>query len=274
VTTNIEWVARPGTTPESWNPVAGCSKVSEGCANCYAERMARRLKAMGVPQYRDVVDEDGWTGEIVTVPSQLEKPLRWREPRTVFACSMSDLFHPDVPEDWIWSVIEVMWKADRHTFMLLTKRAARMVDVLSHSMWFLNEPPQNIWLGVTAENQTQANMRVQTLLELRNTAVLFASLEPLLEEVDLWPNLIPIRRLGGPDHVSLDWVIVGGESGPGARRCDPAWVRRVLEDCEIASVPAFVKQMGSTWAREQGLRGKGGDPAEWPDGLKKRRWPR
>jgi len=225
----IEW------TDESWNPVVGCTKVSAGCVNCYAERMARRLRSIGHKQYYDVVDLDGWTGKVNLVESALDKPLRWRKPRTVFVCSMSDLFHDAVPDEFIWRVIEVAWKAKRHTFQILTKRPARMLDTLTRSAWWNNDTPPNIWLGVSVENQATADDRIPLLLGTP-AAVRFVSYEPALGPIEI-----------GEHYHGIDWLICGGESGPGARPIHPDWARSARDQCVEADVPYFFKQWGE-WA--------------------------
>lgn len=235
MSTKIEW------TDETWNPVTGCSKVSPGCKNCYAERMAKRLAGrFGYP-------EKPHSFNVTLQPDRLEEPLRWRKPRMVFVCSMSDLFHPEVPEEYIWKVIEVAWKAKDHIFQILTKRPERMREVLTSSCWWNNATPQNIWLGVTAENQETANERIPVLLSTP-AAVRFVSVEPILG-----PILFRIssgyglgwlkagNAAGGP---SLDWVIAGGETGPSARAPNPEWVRDLRDQCIFSAVPFFFKSWG------------------------------
>jgi len=208
----IEW------TESTWNPCTGCSKISSGCKNCYAERMALRLQAAGSPNYRN--------GFRVTLHKHvLDAPLRWRQPRTIFVNSMSDLFHKDIPFDFIESVFQVMCKASHHRFQVLTKRSSRLTELAGQLPW-----PQNLWMGVTVENADY----VSRIDDLRKTAasVKFLSCEPLLG---------PIPRL---DLEGIDWVIVGGESGPGARPMDPKWVIDIRDQCLAAGVPFFFKQWG------------------------------
>ncbi len=245
MSTKIEW------TDETWNPVTGCTKVSRGCAHCYAERMARRLAGrFGYPEAPNHFD-------VTLQPDRLEEPLHWRKPRRVFVCSMSDLFHDDVPKDFIWRVIEMGWRAKQHIFQILTKRPERMLDVLTHSMWWVNDTPQNIWLGVSAENQKAADERIPLLLQCP-AAVRLVSIEPMLERIDLRhiqkSNLVEIdaltgnhgvkRPLSGKSNAKLDWVIVGGESGPGARPMHPDWVRDIRDQCNDWGVSFFLKQRG------------------------------
>ena len=248
MTTRIEWVARPGTTPESWNPITGCTKVSQGCRNCYAERMARRLAGrFGYPEVPHHFD-------VTLHPDKLDDPLHWRKPRTVFVCSMSDLFHEDVPDEFIWRVIEKCYEAEQHTFQILTKRPQRALDILTRSAWWNNDTPQNIWLGVTAENQKQADLRIPILLQIP-AAVRFVSCEPLLGSVDLWPCLDPQHFepiYYDRSNPTLDWVIVGGESGPGARPMHPQWARDIRDQCQAAGVPFFMKQCGAWRPTEPG----------------------
>jgi protein gp37 len=248
MSTKIEWA------DVTWNPVTGCTAVSEGCAHCYAERMAHRLAGrFGYPAQPHEFD-------VTLHEDRLEEPLHWRKARRVFVCSMSDLFHPDVPEDYIWRVIETCWKAKPHTFMILTKRSARMLDVLSKSMWWLNDTPDNIWLGVTVENQARADERIPILLEIP-APVHFVSIEPMLGPVTLQGGNVP-EDPDGPwseDEPSydfaylrgvsndrrIDWVIAGGETGPGARLMKREWAESLLDQCQSAGVPFFYKGAGT-----------------------------
>lgn len=216
----IEW------TEATWNPVTGCTKVSEGCRNCYAERMAVRLQAMGQPNYVN--------GFKLTVHEHaLGIPLSWKTPRVIFVNSMSDLFHEDVPDDFILRAFDVMARIERHRFQILTKRSARMLQIAPRLPW-----SEHIWLGVSVENADYLH-RVDDLRET-SAAVRFLSLEPLLG---------PLRGL---DLSGINWVIVGGESGPGARPMDPRWVSDVRDQCVAASVPFFFKQWGGTNKRKAG----------------------
>ena len=208
----IEW------TEVTWNPVTGCTKLSEGCRNCYAERMARRLQAMGQESYRD-----GF--RVACHESMLERPLSWRTPRVVFVNSMSDLFHEAVPIEFIERVFDVMARARQHTFQILTKRAERLAALAPRLEW-----PSNVWMGVTVEHET-CRERIEHL-RLVPAMVRFLSLEPLLG---------PLRRL---NLDGIGWVIVGGESGPGARSMDEAWVLDLKLQCASARVPFFFKQWG------------------------------
>lgn len=217
---HIEW------TSATWNPVTGCTKVSPGCLHCYAERMARRLRDAGMVKYRN-----GFT--LTVHPEILEEPLAWRKPQMVFTCSMSDLFHQDVPTEFIQSVFDVMERADWHQFQVLTKRAARLAELVPVLRW-----PENVWVGVTVENQDYKD-RIDFLRTVP-ASIRFLSLEPLLG---------PMQSL---DLSGIDWVIVGGESGPGARRLDPAWVREIRDQCTDASVPFFFKQWGGVFKKRNG----------------------
>lgn len=211
--TSIEW------TQATWNPVTGCTKVSPGCKHCYAERMARRLHAMGQPRYAD--------GFRLTLQDDLvEQPLRWRTPRRIFVNSMSDLLHPDVPEEFIRRVFRTMEKAHWHQFQILTKRPERL-DALNSFDW-----PANVWMGVSVENEDYI-WRIEHLRAVP-AAVRFLSLEPLLG---------PLRAL---PLAGIHWVIVGGESGPRARPMDPEWVRQIRSRCLERGVPFFFKQWGGT----------------------------
>lgn len=210
--TQIEW------TDKTWNPVTGCNKVSPGCKHCYAEVMAARLKAMGQPNYRN-----GF--ELTLQPQNLELPLRWKKPQTIFVNSMSDLFHKDIPLDYIRQVFSTMERAHWHRFQVLTKRAERLEELAPSLPW-----PENVWMGVSVETEKYA-YRID---HLRRTPakVKFLSLEPLLGPL---PNL-DLRGIG--------WVIVGGESGPGARPMEASWVIDLRNQCLAAKVPFFFKQWG------------------------------
>ena len=208
----IEW------TESTWNPVTGCTKASEGCLNCYAERMAKRLKAMGQANYAN-----GF--EVTMHPNVLEYPLKWKKSQVIFVNSMSDLFHEDVPLEFIRQIFDVMKRADWHTFQILTKRAKRLEELAPLLDW-----PQNVWMGVTVENASCA-YRIDRLRTVP-AAVLFLSMEPLLSAVD-------DMNLEG-----IGWVIVGGESGPGARPIQKQWVRGIRKQCREAKVPFFFKQWG------------------------------
>jgi len=208
----IEW------TDSTWNPVTGCSKISAGCLNCYAERMAKRLKAMGQPNYRN--------GFKVTCHDHvLDYPLRWRKPRKIFVNSMSDLFHEDIPDEYIVRIFEIMNKASWHNFQILTKRIERVAKISERLHW-----SPNIWLGATVENH-ECRDRITTLVSIP-ASVKFLSMEPLLSAV---PNL----SLDG-----LDWIIVGGESGPGSRPMSYEWVEDIRKQCEVDGIPFFFKQWG------------------------------
>jgi len=208
----IEW------THSTWNPVTGCSKISAGCKNCYAERMARRLRLMGQPNYRD-----GF--EVTLHEHVLELPLKWRKPRVIFVNSMSDLFHGSVPLEFIERVFRVMVQAEQHTFQVLTKRSGRLRQLNGNLPW-----ARNIWMGVSVETPEY----ISRIDDLRNSdaAAKFLSIEPLLAAM-------PKLNLEG-----IDWVIVGGESGPRARPVDPAWVIDIRDQCLDADIPFFFKQWG------------------------------
>lgn len=216
----IEW------TESTWNPITGCTKISAGCMNCYAERMAKRLHAMGNENYRN--------GFKVTLhPHVLEKPLRWKQPQSIFVNSMSDLFHEKVPLDFIQQVFDVMRRASWHRFQVLTKRSERLLDVHRQIDW-----PENVWMGVTVEN-ADCIYRIE---HLRNTNafIKFLSLEPLL------------GSLNDLNLSDIDWVIAGGESGPGARPIEPDWVKAVRDQCLESNVPFFFKQWGGVNKKKNG----------------------
>lgn len=375
----IEW------TDETWNPVTGCTKVSQGCKNCYAESVAQRFWASHYSPVRmSDADMDGHEyrprkfTDVQTHADRLDQPLRWRKPRRVFVNSMSDLFHEAVPAEFLDQVFAIMGLAVKHQFQVLTKRPERMRAYLNNDAttlrvlarmqagarvlgggvdlhWeidgMLGFQLPNVWLGVSCEDQATADQRIPLLLDTP-AAVRFVSCEPLLGPIDLglqsatcsccerWPSRwVRLHRPVGPDmrqlvgdrdHVAdagihraasnrhgalsvrtprgllgikpaefeclppVDWVIVGGESGAGARPCDVAWIRSIVEQCKVAGVACFVKQLGgravfendvSGFTRKDGrpdMRGlslglhdpKGGDPAEWPEDLRVREWPK
>ena len=216
----IEW------TDATWNPVTGCSKVSPGCKNCYAERLAARLKAMGNPRYNNNFD-------LTLHADQLTLPLRWKQPKKIFVNSMSDLFHEDVPDEFILKAFEVMAKAHWHLFQILTKRAERLGEIAPQLPW-----PSNIWQGVSVEN-ADYSWRIQHLRRVP-AKVRFISVEPLLGPI---PNL-PLK--------GISWVIVGGESGPNHRNIDISWVRDIRDQCLHTNVPFFFKQWGGATSKAGG----------------------
>lgn len=336
---SIEW------TDRTWNPVRGCSVVSPGCHRCYAMKQAHRFSGLGrAYEGLTKLTSAGpqWTGVIRTVDAELLEPLSWRKPQRVFVNSMSDLFHDDVPDAFIDRVFAVMAARSIHTFQILTKRADRMRAYMSDPLRHLtvieawsrtlprranrttiaNWPLPNVWLGVSVEDQKHADERIPQLLQTP-AAVRFISAEPLLGRVDLadlsvdaytkfdaltghkeWPSVVSWsdNSDSGP---RLDWVIVGGESGAGARPFDVEWARSVVQQCRAADVPVFVKQLGSfpvvdneencatlaphvgkgtnkrapstwrePWPWVPTLRDrKGGDMAEWPEDLRVRQFP-
>jgi len=223
-TTTIEW------TEETWNPVTGCSKVSAGCANCYAEKMAHRLKAMGAAGY-----DNGF--ELTLLPERLQQPLRKKKPTRFFVNSMSDLFHEDVPDKFLDDVFAVMRQTPQHTYQILTKRAYRLPQYFGSQ-----KLPSNIWLGVTVEDQASGIPRIDHLRNV-DAAIRFLSVEPLLED------------LGKFDLTDIHWVIVGGESGPNARPMNQDWVLSIKEQCEKSGSAFFFKQWG-TWGIDRVKRNK------------------
>lgn len=315
-------------TDATWNPIFGCSKVSPGCAHCYAETFAlTRMK--GKREYTGLP----WTPEnaeanVQLRPARLDQPLRWKRPRRIFVNSLSDLFHERVPDDFILQVFDVMRRStynggagagtirdaehEGHVFQVLTKRPERMAAFVSRLRWDgetlhldgggsqFTDPA--IWLGTSVENQHWADIRIPQLLDTP-AAVRFLSCEPLLGEVDLdrmilSPHVTEVRgclyalrcsACGAPDagpyctwcghgqdveRPSIDWVIVGGESGPGHRPMEAEWVDQLREQCAKARVPFFMKQTGATLAQEMGLKQrKGDDPAEWPEKWRVQQWP-
>ncbi|NDY56224.1 phage Gp37/Gp68 family protein [Desulfovibrio sulfodismutans] len=275
----IEWC------DATWNPVVGCSRISPGCDHCYASRMACRLAQIPTAphQYREVVDQDNqaWNGRTEFVTSAMEQPFRWKRGRHIFVGSMTDLFHPSTPDEWLDRIFAVMALTARHRFLLLAKRPERMRDYmtqvtpqrLAHAatelqgeeaakvvLAVLNDtlcgvrnvgwPMRHVWLGVTAEDQARADERIPILRDTP-AVVRFVSFEPLLGQVDCRRFLVPLRReitpRGRENVVSppgVNWAICGGESGPGARPMHPDWVRGLRGQCQDADVPFFFKSWG------------------------------
>lgn len=305
--TTIEW------TEQTWNPTTGCDRTSPGCDRCYALTMAKRLKGMGSAKYQNDGDpKTSGPGFGITMhPRTLTDPLRWRKPGRVFVNSMSDLFHAGVTDDFIAHAFAVMALTPQHTYQLLTKRHGRMRSLLS-SQEFLRQvddhrehtrpgcgdfdwPLPNVWLGVSVEDQKWADIRIPALLDTP-AAVRFLSCEPLLGPVRLthqdhtgherdydgdWICLdcstdeehVPWRTVS-PTTLGIDWVIVGGESGPGARSFDPQWAADLIRDSRLVGAAPFVKQLGSVWARTNNATDtKGGKPDDWPADLRVREYP-
>jgi protein gp37 len=281
--TSIEW------TDKVWNPTTGCDRVSPGCDNCYALTMAKRLKGMGSAKYQNDGDPrtSGPGFGITEHPDTLATPFSWREPRKVFVNSMSDLFHAGVSDEFVAEVFAVMALVQRHTFQVLTKRPGRLRSLLgspnfvrrvrdmtedSRAGRHLDWPLPNVWLGVSVEDQKRADLRIPALLDTP-AAVRWLSCEPLLGSVDL--DLPAADYIGG--RRSVDWVVVGGESGPGARPMHPEWARLLREQCRAARVPFHFKQRGDwSWAEHSTfLRAPAGAPprgflgpdGEWRDYL-------
>lgn len=302
---SIEW------TDATWNPVRGCSRVSEGCRHCYAERQAVRFGGEGMP-YAGLVRlggrHAGWNGKVRLLPEKLDEPLSWRKPRRVFVNSMSDLFHDGVPDEFIADVFGAMALASRHTFQVLTKRPERMQRWLSEHVsergrligylrppsgdgsWIAVEgapwPAPNVWLGVSVENQAAADERIPLLLR-SPAAVRFLSCEPLLGPIefsDVTKRSDAVRQLGKGSLAGIHWVIVGGESGPGARPMHVSWARSIVQQSRATGVAVFIKQLGASpldrfpddsetpWPLVLVDR-KGGDPEEWPEDLRIREFP-
>ncbi len=229
---SIEW------TESTWNPITGCNKISPGCKFCYAERMAKRLKAMGSENYKN--------GFKLTLQEHaLTLPLTWKKPQTIFVNSMSDLFHKDVPVSFVKKTFDVMNKADWHRFQVLTKRSDTLLKLNSELNW-----TKNIWMGVSVENQDYT-FRVDDLRKT-NAHIKFLSIEPL------------IGRINDLDLTNIDWVIVGGESGPGARPIEEEWVVRIKDICKEAKVPFFFKQWGGVNKKKNGRTLKGKIWSEMP----------
>lgn len=335
-TSSIAWLANPdGSQGKTWNPVSGCDWASRGCDNCYARPMAKRLKGMELKlvdlgrldptraKYQSDGDPrtSGPGFGVAMHPHTLKIPLGWRKPQRVFVNSMSDLFHPQVTTEFIAKVFAVMALTPRHTYKILTKRPQRMPALLGDVTWqelvsdevaalaakvgvpvsedlpsILDRPLPNVWIGVSVEDQHQADRRIPDLLDSR-VAVRWISAEPLLDQVEVMRYLVPDSiACWAPRHVPdqaqkralaemlraaartlgsglLDWVVVGGESGPGARPMNLDWARRLRADCELAGVPFFFKQLGSVQASEFGIKGAGEDFDQLPAEFQIRQYP-
>lgn len=285
----IEW------TDATWNPVAGCAPVSPGCLNCYAATMAGRLERMGQEKYAGTTEKRGprrvFNGRINLDEGALGIPLGWKRPRRIFVNSMSDLFHEDVPWEFVDRVFAVMALARNHAFQILTKRPGRMRDYMlsrakSASFWkdavpegrslewegisLVRFPLRNVWLGVSVEDQRTADERIPLLLKTP-TAVRFVSYEPALGPVDFHlqdsQREVIWRRLnsGSYERQILHWIIAGGESGPGARPAHPDWFRSARDQCQAAGVAFFMKQITE--------KGKKVPWEKWPEDLRVRDWP-
>lgn len=250
--TRIEWCEGPDGPGATWNPIMGCTPISEGCEHCYARRMIVRYAG-----------RKGWPGSpdaVTLFPERLGQPRRWRRPRRIFVCSMGDLFHEAVPADFILETWRAMAACPRHTFLVLTKRPRRLSEWIEDYAGFAED---NIWLGVTCETEQRAQERIPWLLQAE-ARVRFLSLEPMLGPIDLG-EFLRFRVPGGTVR-SIDWVIVGGETGSGARPMHPDWVRGIRDQCEAAGVAFFFKGWGA-WrpiGRQQCIH-----PwwHRWPDGV-------
>lgn len=247
----IQW------TEATWNPTTGCDRTSPGCDHCYALTLAARLKAMGQPKYQ--ADGDARTSgpgfKLTLHRDALDIPLRWKQGRHIFVNSMSDLFHPDVPIGFIADVLDVAERTPQHTYQVLTKRSKRLAEIADRFEW-----PQNVWMGVSIENDRYA-FRARHLAEVP-ASVRFLSCEPLIGSVS------------SLDLEGIDWVIVGGESGTNARPLELAWVRDLQARCAESSVAFFVKQLGAEWSLAGGHgRSHGGEPEYWPADLRVRQMP-
>jgi len=252
MSTKIAWCE------ETWNPICGCTKCSPGCLNCYAERMAKRLKGMGISQYQDVVDKNGWTGEVSLVEKALDIPLHWKKPRVIFPVSMGDLFHPSVPFEFVDKMFNRMiCKATQHKYLVLTKRPERMAEYIEHVRvihkvaWsgLYEFPLPNVYLGTTICNQAEKPKR--DILVQIPAAHRWLSIEPLLED------------LGELNLEGIDHVVVGCESGPNRRPCKRDWMISLAEQCKAAGVKLYVKQVN--------IKGKvSHDPDKFPEQLQVR----
>lgn len=249
--TKIEWAT------DSWNPIVGCTKCSPGCQNCYAEKMAVRLVAMGLEKYKAVITNGKWNGNLFFDEKALSDPLKWKKPRRIFVNSMGDTFHKHVKVGWYKAIYDTINACPQHTFIILTKRADRLplACELFQKFWIGDLP--NVWLGVTVCNQEEANEKIPLLIQIPAT-VRFVSVEPMLGPVDLRYQLHLYGHVGPPCHIKregfhrlgdfkkeLDWVICGGESGSKARPMHPDWVRSLRDQCKAAGVPFLFKQWGT-----------------------------
>jgi protein gp37 len=234
----IEW------TDATWNPVRGCTKISDGCKHCYAETFAERFRGVKGHPYQQGFD-------LRLVPEKLAEPLRWRNPKMIFVNSMSDLFHESVPEEYVVAVTKVMVEAKWHTYQVLTKRSDRLQELLNSSLRFAANQ-KHIWWGVSVENRKYGLPRIENL-QNAHAAVKFLSVEPLLED------------LGAFDLKGIDWVIVGGESGHGARPMKKEWVVSVRDQCKREGVPFFFKQWGGVRKKAAGRRLDGKTYDEFPE---------
>jgi protein gp37 len=312
--TSIEW------TDYNWNFLRGCSRVSEGCRNCYAEGVAARFSGEGMAYEglaKFVDHKPRWTGEISFHEDILTMPMRWTKPRKIFVNSMSDLFHEKVKDEWLDMAFAVMTLTPHHTYQILTKRPERMKEYMSkwsdpgyagptiseyEWLWSKGEgfnvpvrlKAPHIWLGVSVEDQKTADDRIPILLDTP-AAIRWISAEPLLGPLNLTHYLYNRYLHGGPYHEynNLEWVVVGGESGSGARTCPVQWIRTIVRDCRAAGVPVFVKQLGAVpvsrdeitdemshaeYTKDTSLREwvkdkKGGDITEFPPDLQVRQYP-
>ena len=243
--TKIEWC------DETWNPITGCTPISEGCQNCYAKRMANRLRGrFGYPE-----DEPF---KITFHPDRLDQPYTWKKPRKIFVGSMGDLFHDDVSQQILRTILVLTLNLPRHTFLILTKRPKRMAYEIPELWDYRNAEgtiSKNLWLGITAENQKCADERIPVLLQIP-AAVRFVSVEPMLGPIELdhkykkrWNDKVPGWEMSWMLQ-DVDWVIAGPETGPGARPCKPEWIENLYEQCQHAGVPFFDKRKTGWLARE------------------------
>lgn len=302
--TGISW------TDATWNPIRGCSKVSAGCKNCYAEKVAARFSGPGQP-YEGTTRDGRWNGNIRIVDEKLGEPLRWKRPRRIFVNSMSDLFHEGVPFEYTAAVFGVMAACPQHTFQVLTKRPERAVEFFAWAQGNNHSHPEticlhysraytaapangvyrwplpNVHLGVSVEDQPAADARIPLLLQCP-AAVRFVSYEPALGPVDFSP-FISDNIQDREGRAAPFWLIVGGESGPNARPFDVAWARSTIEQCRAGGAACFVKQVGahpwdgpgSLWGAEPTMRRgvirladrAGADPSEWPADLRVQEFP-
>ncbi|HEV7523031.1 MAG TPA: phage Gp37/Gp68 family protein [Candidatus Angelobacter sp.] len=250
---SIEW------TDATWNPIRGCTRVSDGCRNCYAERVAIRFSGKGQAYDGLAKITNGhpqWTGKVAFVEKHLNDPLKWKEPRRIFVNSMSDLFHEQLSDECVQKIFKVMCQAKQHVFQVLTKRPKRMLEFLSRWNSMTRDfgplypntwPQKHIWLGVSCENQATADERIPLLLQTP-AATRWISAEPLLGPIDLhrggFTLLEPVKSPSGQPWPGLNWVVAGGESGPGARPMHPDWARSLRDQCKAAGVAFFFKQWG------------------------------
>ena len=262
--TKIQW------SEKVWNPLRGCTRVSEGCRFCYAERVASRFSGEGLP-YEGLTKRGKWNGEVMLAEHLLDEPRKWKKGKLIFVNSMSDLFHEKVPFEYIERVFDVMRETPQHTYQILTKRAYRLFKRSAAIDW-----PDNVWMGVSVEDDKVVDRIAK--LQRTQARVKFLSLEPLIGPLDRVTNRGRFTEEGMFNHdflKGIDWAIIGGESGDKARIMETSWAEDLVDVCRDAGVPVFVKQMGTAWSRRHGDKGFKGDNFNgFPEKLQVREYPK